>query len=270
MNKTVRRAGALMVAGVLTVGLGACGDDDDEADDPGAAVEDESAAADGADFCDAAVAVDVAVAGLNNGEGTPEDVEAAIAAAADAAPDEVAEAVDTMATENAAAAEAAAATPEGEGPPPMPGEAFYPASVEVGTYLSDNCDFETLDVTATEYAFDGIAESVPAGTTVINFDNQGTEFHEVAIMKVADGEERPVEELLALPDEEAMAVVTNTATVFGPPDAGTYVTTELEPGRYVAICFVPVGATPEAMETGAGMDGEPHFLHGMVTEFEVA
>ena len=29
MNETVRRAGALVVAGVLTIGLGACGDDDD-------------------------------------------------------------------------------------------------------------------------------------------------------------------------------------------------------------------------------------------------
>ena len=270
MNRTVRRAGALMVAGMLTVGLGACGDDDDEADDDQGAVVDESAAADGADFCTAAVAVDAANLGRETGESTQEDADAAIAAAVEAAPDEIADAVETMATEAAALAEAEAGSPEGEGPPPMPGEAFYPASTEVGAYLSENCDFETLDVTATEYAFEGIGESVPAGTTVINFDNQGSEFHEVVVMKIADGEERPVEELLSLPDEEAMAVVTNKAFVFGPPATGTYITADLDPGRYVAICFVPVGATPEAMETGEGLGEDPHFAHGMVTEFEVA
>lgn len=270
MNKTVRRAGALMVAGMLTVGLGACGDDDEADDDPGAVVGDESAAGDGEDFCTAALAVDAASLELGTGQATQEDLDAAIAAAVEAAPDEIADAAQTMATESAAAAEAAAEAPEGEGPPPMPGEAYYPASVEVGTYLADNCDVETLDVTATEYAFEGFAESVPAGTTVINFDNQGSEFHEVVVMQIAEGEERPVEELLALPDEEAMAVVTNKAFVFGPPGAATYVTADLDPGRYVAICFVPIGATPEAMETGAALDGDPHFLHGMVSEFEVA
>ncbi len=272
MNRTVRRAGALMVAGMLTVGLGACGDDDDEADDgPGATVAgDESAAAAGADFCDAAVAVDAANLALGTGETTQDEVDAAIQAAVDVAPDEIAGAVETMAAEAAASAAEAAAAPEGEGPPPLLGEAYYPASVEVGAYLSDNCGFETLDVTATEYAFEGIGETVPAGTTVINVDNQGAEFHEVVVMQIADGEERPVTELLALPDEEAMAVVTNKAFVFGPPETATYVTAELDPGRYVAICFVPVGATPEAMETGDGLGGDPHFAHGMVTEFEVA
>jgi hypothetical protein len=34
---------------------------------------------------------------------------------------------------------------------------------------------------------------------------------------------------------------------------------------------VPVGATPEALESGATLDeADGHFMHGMVTEFEVA
>jgi hypothetical protein len=261
-----------MVAGMLTVGLGACGDDDDE-DSTGTDAttgSEQSAAADGADFCDAAVAVDDANLGVANGEATEEDVEAAFETAIDTAPDEIADAVQTMVTETREATAAAAEAPEGEGPPPIPGDEFFTSSVEVGGYLAENCGFETLDVTASEYAFEGIPESVPAGRTVLSFDNEGSEFHEVILMQVAEGEERPVEELLALPEEEAQALVTDKAFVFGPPAAGTYVTTDLEPGRYVAICFVPVGATPEAMETGAGLDGDPHFMHGMVAEFEVA
>jgi hypothetical protein len=92
----------------------------------------------------------------------------------------------------------------------------------------------------------------------------------MALMKLADGEERPVDELLALPEEEQMEVATEQAFVLAPPDAGSFVTADLEPGRYVALCFVPVGATPEALESGAPLDGEPHMAHGMVAEFTVA
>ena len=54
------------------------------------------------------------------------------------------------------------------------------------------------------------------------------------------------------------------------PGAGSYVTSELEPGRYVALCFIPVGATPDAMASGAALDeGQPHAMHGMVAEFQV-
>ena len=44
---------------------------------------------------------------------------------------------------------------------------------------------------------DGREIEVPAGTTVINLTNDGTEFHEMALVKLAEGEERPLEELLA-------------------------------------------------------------------------
>jgi len=44
----------------------------------------------------------------------------------------------------------------------------------------------------------------------------------------------------------------------------------LDPGRYAAICFVPVGATPEALASGTDLNDEDgHYMHGMVTEFEV-
>jgi hypothetical protein len=268
-----------MVAGMLSVGLGACGDDDEAGTSEDTVGEDaagedaagEDAAADTGEFCDAAVAVDAANLGLDSGESSPTDVDAAMQAAEDSAPDEIADAVGTMVSESQALAAEAEAAGEAEGPPPMPSEEFFAASVEVGDYIGDNCDLGALDVTATDYAFGGIPETVPAGTTLLTFANDGTEFHEAVVMQIAEGEERPFEELMALPEEEAMALVTNKAFVFTPPDAETYVTAELDPGRYVAICFVPTGATPEALASGATLDeSDGHFMHGMVSEFQAS
>jgi hypothetical protein len=277
MRRTVRMAGALAAAGALIVGLGACGDDDEAGDDGNEATEAElaggaeDAAADTAAFCDAAVAVDAVNLESGSGEATPEDVEAAFAAAEESAPDEVAEAVATMVADGRAMAAEAAENPEAEGPPPMPSEAFYPASAEVSAYLSDNCDVETVDVTATNYAFAGLDGPVASGTTVLNLANDGTEFHEIVLIQVAEGEERPFEELMALSDEEIEGVITEKGFVMAPPGAQSFTTTDLEPGRHVAICFVPVGATPEALASGAPLaEDDGHFMHGMVTEFEVS
>jgi hypothetical protein len=182
----------------------------------------------------------------------------------------IADTVTTAVTELRALMEAEEAATE-DGPPVLPGDALYPAAAEIGGFVADNCDVEALDITASDYAFDGFGETVPAGTTVINFTNAGAEYHEVVLMQLAEGEERPLEELLALPEEEANALITEKAFVVAPPGAGNFVTAELDPGRYVALCFVPVGMTPEAMASGAPVDeADGHFMHGMTAEFEVA
>ena len=46
---------------------------------------------------------------------------------------------------------------------------------------------------------------------------------------------------------------------------------DLEEGRYVAICFIPVGTTPDVLASGAPPeDTPPHFMEGMVTELTVS
>jgi hypothetical protein len=277
MRRTVRGSAALLAAGILIVGLGACGGDDDDTDAGGDAANEadggELAAGDAAEdataFCESVIALDRTNLGLESGEATPDDVDAALQAAQDAAPAAILDAVTTAVTETRTVAEESSSAPP-DGPPVLPSDAFYPAAVEIGGFVGDNCDLETLDVTATDYAFAGFAETVPSGTTVINFANDGAEFHEMVLMKIADGEERPLEELLALPEEEANSLVTSKGFVIAPPGAGNFVTADLDPGRYVALCFVPVGATPEAMASGAPLDeADGHMAHGMVAEFEV-
>ena len=90
-------------------------------------------------------------------------------------------------------------------------------------------------------------------------------------MKIADGEERSIDELLALPQEEVEAVVSDVGFVFAPPSLGSWTTLDLEPGRYAALCFIPVGTTPDVLQSGAPPEEGPgHFMEGMVTEFTVA
>ena len=43
---------------------------------------------------------------------------------------------------------------------------------------------------------------------------------------------------------------------------------DLQPGRYIATCFLPKGAT--SMDTMQSAEGEPHAALGMVQEFTVA
>ena len=80
-------------------------------------------------------------------------------------------------------------------------------------------------------------------------------------MRRADGVDEPVEELLALPEEEAMAKLQMAGVAFADEAGGSNVTfLDLEPGEYVAICMLPVGG---------GEEGEPHAFHGMTAELTV-
>jgi hypothetical protein len=45
------------------------------------------------------------------------------------------------------------------------------------------------------------------------------------------------------------------------PDQTAVAMYDLEPGQYVAVCFIPVGG---------GEDGPPHFTSGMLAEFEAS
>ena len=153
-------------------------------------------------FCDAYVEANNAT---SSGEGDPTP---AFEAAQAAAPEEISEDVSAL-------IEAAAAAEEEDVPPPE----FFDANVAVGEYVEDNCDFETIEVTAREYEFEGLPDEATAGTVLVKFTNDGGEVHESAMFTVNEGEERPLEELLALPEEEVETVVTEvTGSAFALPE----------------------------------------------------
>lgn len=146
-------------------------------------------------------------------------------------------------------------------------------------------DDGTITVTGVDYGFEDLPDEVPVGTTLAFHNSSDEEFHELAVVRVADDEERSLDELLALPEDEIGGVVTFVGVAAaGPGEDGAVVQGELaldEPGRYLATCFIPVGADPavveEALAGAEGQtdgppdfgDGAPHATVGMVTEFQV-
>lgn len=165
----------------------------------------------------------------------------------------------------------------------MESEEFASAESAVDSFMADECGYPILTVAAQDptngsgntYQFADVPDSLPAGITTIEFVNEGGEAHEVAVLRIDDGETMGIEEILALPEEEAMEHATFVGNAFAMPgeedNTGTGFV-DLTPGEYAFICFVPVGATPEnipALEAGEIEGGPPHFTQGMVAEFTV-
>jgi plastocyanin len=141
---------------------------------------------------------------------------------------------------------------------------------------------DTVEVTGVEYAYEGLPDTVEAGTT-FSFTNEGEELHEMVAFLIPDEEDRSIDELVQLEDEELgevfggepmpefvlMAEPGDDGTMVFPPDGEATVT---EPGRYGVVCFIPVGMTemPEGEQEGPPEgDGPPHAFEGMTGEFTV-
>ena len=147
---------------------------------------------------------------------------------------------------------------------------------------------ETVEVTAVDYGYQGLPDSVEAGTK-FSFKNSSTaELHELVAMRIPDEEQRPVNEIAALSEEEQGKIFQGPpATVLVAPPGGEQISavgdgTLSEPGRYAVACFIPTGADPaaymQAMQsatdgppeyTGPGADNPPHVTKGMFAEVTV-
>jgi hypothetical protein len=127
---------------------------------------------------------------------------------------------------------------------------------------------------------------VPSGTKFELRNDSTAEAHEMIVIRIPDGEDRPIGQLAALPEAEADAVFEGvepaTVIVALPGQAGQAVEgdgTVDEAGRYAVVCFIPKGADPakmaEAMadpEATGPPDlgtGPPHVTQGMYGEFVV-
>jgi plastocyanin len=139
-----------------------------------------------------------------------------------------------------------------------------------------------IAVTAVDYAFEGIPDTVESGAT-FTLTNEGEELHEMVAFLIPEGEDRSIEELVQLEDEELGEVFGGEPTpefvlMAEPGDEGTVVfpegaeATVTEAGRYGVVCFIPVGMTemPSGEQEGPPEgDGPPHAMEGMVAEFTV-
>ena len=248
---------AAAVAAVLVVGLAACGDDDDSDEASSEAAGETTTTTEAglpAEACDAVLAVGTALTSGPEGPPTPEYLEGELLPTVEAVEATGAEELAGPAEAMRAAIDAALAGDEAAE------DQAFGAYGEMTAAVHTGCGFETADVTAVDYAFEGLPEEMPAGQVSIAMTNEGDEEHEMVLFRRNDGETRGIEELLELPEAEAEEAVTFSGVTFAPPGETGYLATELEPGTYFSVCFIPVGGAE---------DGPPHFTEGMAAQFEV-
>jgi hypothetical protein len=251
-----RRAGLAVVAVVALALIGtACGDDDDDtaADDLSGGTEttaDTAAGGETAAFCDARVGLEQAFAGQ------PPDVQAITGMLDDlqaAAPTDLAASVEGLSTVLTAAAES--------GTDPAQDPAFVENLHPVDEFALGECGYDTVDVTGLDYSFEGLPETIEAGTvTALKLTNEGAEPHVIVVFKINEGDDITLDELLALPEDQVAQHATFAFAASAEPGTWGASFVELEPGRYAAFCPIPVG----------GESGPPHFMEGMADEFQVS
>lgn len=121
----------------------------------------------------------------------------------------------------------------------------------------------TFTVKAGEYTYK-LSGSPKAGWTQIDFQNDGTEYHMMAVFSLKKGVTlAQVKKAVLSNDQSAGDAIAGKAQVSGAPDLlapgeKTTVITKLPAGHYALACFVPAP------------DGAPHAAHGMIKLFDVS
>lgn len=116
---------------------------------------------------------------------------------------------------------------------------------------------QEVAVTAIDYAFEGVPETLEAGETTFVMQNDGEVRHELSFGKLLG--DLSIEEVVQLPESQLGQEIERMREGIRPIEAGATgeVTIDLEPGRYGYVCFVAEGT------------GRPHAFEGMVGEFTV-
>jgi len=212
--------------------------------------------------CGAYFAVNDAMSALFAGSGDPSDVPPLVAEVDAVKPAEIDAELTTMIDAVAAWEASGFADSSALDAPEM-----ADAAATVDSWMFENCTFDTkVEVTLVDYAFEGLEPTYPVGMTAFRVTNDGTEAHEMALLRRADGVTETWDELLALPEEELTGKIEFLGAAFTPtPGLTSVLVSELTPGDYLAVCFVPLGSTP-----GNEGTGPPHMTAGMRAEFTVA
>lgn len=104
-------------------------------------------------------------------------------------------------------------------------------------------------------------------TTRDSKTTRAREVHEMVLLRKNDGVTETFDELLALPEEEAMEKVTMVGLAGPvPPGEPGYAVVDLDAGEYMAVCFIPVGTLSF---DGPPPEGPPHMMQGMVHQLTV-
>ena len=66
-------------------------------------------------------------------------------------------------------------------------EEFTTADGAINEYLLANCGLEAVSVSAIEYSYSGIPDTLTAGLTGFEFSNEGQELHEMVVFRINEG-----------------------------------------------------------------------------------
>jgi hypothetical protein len=247
-------AAAVLTAGVTVGLLGVA---------PASAQDDNTA------FCDVALQIENAV----NQEAFDE-LDALFTQAESTVPPELAPALSVVVTAIRGAIETES-DPSGD-------PVFEENNTTVTEYVYENCGWQQAEVTMSEYEFSGLPKSFTAGPVALKITNDGAEVHEFVPLRIKNKKDK-LRKIIGLPEKKAMKKIQVLGHEFAAPGATTYAFFDFSrPGNYGAVCFIPVGSTPEAVEAAeaggeggeggdehGGIDGPPHALEGMYASFKV-
>jgi hypothetical protein len=133
-----------------------------------------------------------------------------------------------------------------------------------------------LDVTLSDFSFGDLPDEVAAGTRLEVDNTSDDELHELVAVRLADGDDRPVDEIVASGLDAVLSAGPPAAVLLAAP-GGVQIAAVgdgvlADPGRYLLLCAIPTGADVgeylEAARTSDGPPqvdgGPPHFVNGMV------
>src|SRR3990172_4098523 len=266
--------GGLAVVTGLALVAAACGGDDDggdgNGDDVPVATDDGSVEGDATAACDAFVAYSQAF-------DIDEDLEAGIASLKDfaaAVPEDVAAAVEPLISRLDEDPEAVF---ESEGP--------VPGDTEADQFALENCGDTRVDIDAYNFAFVGMPSELEAGRVAFNMVNrtQTGEYHEALLLRQDDGVAETAHDQLveALGEPISVEATINAleqfsflSVAFLQPEAldpEDVFVADLEPGRYILACLLPVESSEllDAYFGGEEITGSRHSELGMFVEFTV-
>jgi len=140
-----------------------------------------------------------------------------------------------------------------------------------------------VEVTAVDFDFEGLPKTIEAGTRLTLTNGAPRELHELVAFRLPDDEDRPVADLLKLPEAELSPLLGQPTTVLlAAPGADQIPAvgdgTLTEPGRYLVMCSIPTGVDPAEYLSAAAASavqkpdvpgGPPHFTSGMFAELTV-
>ncbi len=156
-----------------------------------------------------------------------------------------------------------------------------PASTTTPTSVTTTVP-PSVEIVATDYAFEGIPESVPIGTSFTLLNESTSEYQAAAIIRLSKLDLRTLEEFAALaPDEistkEGALLFGTPQAILGarPGEATSFVWNSASlytPGRYLILDMIPVGADPLEVEaeltatnTVSQAEGvDAHYQRGMI------